>query len=704
MDKENNIVNELSRQKNNQSHAKVLEDIAYALDQASIVAITDRTGRIIYVNDLFTKISQYGLDELIGSTHRLINSKVHPRAFFKQMWSSIQKGDIWRGEVCNRAKDGTLYWVDTTIVPLLDEHEKPYQYIAIRTDITEKKKMEEEVRRNAELYKLITENTSDLVAVIDQQGLYKYVSPVHKQILQYRLEDLLGAPISSFIHEADQDLVSYSIQQVGIEKNGEVKAEFRFICANGDIKYMQTEMNLIVSPGDYYGNIVLAMQDVTSRKDSERMIRDLAYNDQLTSLLNRTSFRKQLSRELLHAQKEHQLSALVYVNVDRLRHINDTIGHDAGDYILTIIAKRLKEVLRGDEAIGRLAGDEFSFLIKDVQDENEAYAITTDVMEYLTEPIDVNGELQTITLSAGIAFYPKNAQSATELVVKSEKAMQVVKGQGGNGVELYKAGIASKSLERIVLENELRKSIQEQHFYLDYQPKFNLFTGELTGFEALVRWRHPELGMFAPDRFIPVAEETKLIIPLGEWILREACQQMREWQEKGYPSFRMAVNMSAVQIEDASVLTTIQTVLEETGVLPTQLEIELTESSFADRLEMRKIIQQIRKLGITIAIDDFGTGYSAFSYIKELPADTIKIDRSFVRDIHENDGSRAIVNAIITMADTVGLNVIAEGVEYEETAFTLRELGCREGQGYYFHKPSTPVQCEVLLEELMQRA
>ncbi|WP_186671464.1 GGDEF and EAL domain-containing protein [Sporosarcina sp. BP05] len=572
MQESNKMIKDLIRHDGSHSPEKMLRDIAYALDQSAIVAITDRTGKIVYVNELFTKIAQYSVEELVGVDHRIINSGFHPSSFFKEIWATIGGGNTWHGEICNKAKDGSFYWVDTTIVPFLNDNGKPFQYISIRYDIT---------------------------------------------------------------------------------KN----------------------------------------------KESERMIRDLAYNDQLTSLPNRTSFRKIFYREIEVAKKQGTNRAFVYMNIDRLRYVNDSLGHEVGDFILSVIAKRLKTILKDNTIIGRLSGDEFAFLLLDIQDTKHAEQLTKEVQQYIEEPIEVKDQMHTPSLSFGIALYPEHAKKPAELAMKAEKALSIARANGGGGCEMYQHGTASKTLDRILLENELRKSVHLGHLHLDYQPKVNLKTGELVGVEALVRWNHPDLGRIPPDKFIPVAEETKIIIPLGEWVLREACKQAKKWQASGYSPFRVAVNMSAVQLEEPTILHTIKTILDETGVTTGLIEIELTESAFADREDMQVRIREIRALGITVSIDDFGTGYSTFSYIKELPADTIKIDMSFVRDIHLNEDSRAIVKAIVTLADTVGLNVIAEGVEYEEQAVILMNLGCREGQGYYYSKPTSPDACEQFMRK-----
>lgn len=572
MHKNNKIIDNLIHHNGSHSPEKVLRDIAYALDKSAIVAITDQTGKILYVNELFTKIAQYSVEELVGTDHRIINSGYHPPKFFKDMWRTIGRGNKWRGEICNKTKSGKKYWVDTTIIPFLNDKGKPYQYISIRYDIT-------------------------------------------------------------------------------------------------------------------------------ARKEAERMVRNLAYNDQLTNLPNRTSFRNLLFEEVEEAKKNGETLAIVYLNIDRFRYVNDSLGNETGDYILSVLANRLKTILKEKHTIGRLSGDEFAFVFKYIRDEEHIEQITKELQQFLEEPIDVMGQSHILSLSLGIAIYPKHAKSSSELLMKAEKAISIVRAHGGGGYAMYQNGTASKSLERILLENELRKSIDLGQLHLDFQPKVNLKTQELAGVEALVRWDHPDLGRISPNKFIPVAEETKLILPLGEWVLRESCRQAKKWQNKGCKPFRIAVNMSTVQLEEPKIVNIIKDILNETGVTTNLIEIELTESAFANREDMRDKIREIRSLGIKVSIDDFGTGYSTFSYIKELPADNLKIDMSFVRDIHENEDSQAIVKAIVMMAETVGLNIIAEGIEYEEQVPILKELGCHEGQGYYYSKPVSSSECEQFMKK-----
>ncbi|WP_432353371.1 sensor domain-containing protein [Sporosarcina sp. A2] len=676
--------------------SQLLDDIVKALDNSAIVAITDRTGEIIYANEFFSTLSKYTQEELVGTNQRIVNSGFHPKSFFKKMWKTIGQGQIWQGEICNRAKDGSLYWVDTTIVPFLNEKGIPKQYISIRHDITEKKNIEDTLRKQAELYRLITENSGDYIAVLDAKGTIHYQSPSVEKLLGGQDQNVLNA----MVYE-DRVNVKNALNQVNQTDEHSALIEFRLTVNHNSILYMSGNLSRIESQGEFVGYNVLVMHDNTDLKKQEKLILDLSSSDQLTGLLNRRAFVKELFVEIERVTSSDELLGLVHMNIDKLRYANERFGHDRGDEILTKVAQRLTMHLN-DTVCGRIAGDEFAFVMSSGKSVDELFEWTVALQKVIEEPIEVAGQWYNPSVSCGLSVYPIHATEVPGWITTTEQAMQFVKEQGGSGSAIFVPDMYSKSLDRIILENELRKSVKEEHFILEYQPKVDLGKERVVGFEALVRWQHPDLGRIPPDKFIGLAEETKMIIPLGEWILTEAFQYAIYLQTISTTPMTVAINLSAVQLESPDLIPFIRSLLEKTGIAPAIIEMEVTESAFADRLEMSSTLRQLRDIGFVVSIDDFGTGFSSFSYIKEFPAETLKIDMSFVKDVETSENSRAIIKAIVTMADTAGMNVIAEGIETAEQAHIVKLLGCREGQGYFYSRPLAAIGIPEFLDRFSE--
>lgn len=677
-----------------------LADVKYALDQSTILAITDHKGIILRANEQFCRISKYERSELIGKDHRILNSGYHPKGFFKEMWSCIRSGQVWRGEIRNRAKDDSYYWVDTTIVPFKNQAGEIYQYLSIRSDITDRKQMEDELKRSEEKYRIIAENTSDIISIINLDGEFLYLSPSHKRVWEHTVPDEEINNLFEWIVEEDRDIFAYAIQHA-FSTRKEYMVECRINTQRNDVIWTESKINPIMDEEGNVTKLLLITRDVTDRKQSEETIHHLAYHDALTDLPNRRMYVQQLSKEMMQAKRFQSSLAVLFLDLDRFKDVNDSFGHDVGDMLLIEASKRLQACLKPGDVVARLGGDEFTIMQNQLLDRNEATALAEQIMYQLQRPFELDGHVFNVSCSIGIALYPQDGDNPEDLLKRADTALYTVKSRGKNGYDFFDPSMEAKSLERILMENEMRKAIEQEQFQIYYQPKIDIATSAMTGMEALVRWVHPELGIIPPNRFIPIAEETGMILALGEWILKQACKQNKNWHDQGY-TLKVSVNLSARQIYQKDLIEMIKDILQETKLSPHWLELEITESIFVKMEEATAVLQQIRDIGIQISIDDFGTGYSSFSYIKSLPVDTIKIDASFIRDIHHNQESQAIVKAIVTIAQSLNMNVIAEGIELHDQVAALKENGCDHGQGYLFSKPLPTDDFDQLLRQELQ--
>ena len=445
---------------------------------------------------------------------------------------------------------------------------------------------------------------------------------------------------------------------------------------------------------------------------SEARLRYLAYYDALTGLPNRELSLERLDRALHIAKRYSRVLAVLYVDIDRFKRINDTLGHSVGDALLKVVGERLGSSVRSTDSVaraaqedsiasvGRLAGDEFTLLLPEIECAADASIVARRILSAFEQPLTASGHELFVTPSIGIAVYPSDGQDAGTLLKNADMAMYHSKHEGRNGYHFYTASLMARTQEGLSLENKLRRALEREELFLHYQPKVQVRTGRVVGVEALLRWQHPELGLISPTKFIPLAEEMGLIVQVGEWVLRTACRQNKVWQAAGLPPMPVAVNISSHQFRHGNLLKTIPYILNESCLDASYLELELTETSImVDANSAITTLNELKKMGLKLSVDDFGTGYSSLNYLRQFPIDSLKIDRSFIRDMTKISEDSAITAAIIAMAHRLNLNVIAEGVETEEQLAFLKDYGCDEIQGHLFCKPLPFDEATRFLEE-----
>ncbi|BAU27961.1 diguanylate cyclase (GGDEF)-like protein [Aneurinibacillus soli] len=437
--------------------------------------------------------------------------------------------------------------------------------------------------------------------------------------------------------------------------------------------------------------------------ETEKMVNHLAYHDSLTDLPNRLLFNERIRTALMEYEQQNKNFAVFFFDLDRFKHVNDSLGHSIGDLLLQTVAKRLKECIKEPDIASRLGGDEFTILLVDMESMEDLEKKAQAIVDRLSEPYQLNGHEIYMTISMGISLYPEHGQTYHDLIMNADTALYYTKQTGRNGYTFYNNEMNEKSREKLSLGNDLHKALLHDNFLLYYQPQVDVQSGQIIGAEALIRWKHPEKGFISPAEFIPLAEENGLILQMGEWVLRTACQQNKAWQDAGYEPIRMSVNLSMHQFQQKNFIESILRTLEETGLQANYLELEVTESiAMYDIENVIKKLDILDKAGIHVSVDDFGTGYSSLNYLRRLPVHTLKIDQSFVRDINIDWDDTAIVNSIITLAHTLRMNVVAEGVETQEQFAFLKEHGCDRIQGYLVSPPVPAGQFEQLVKKTVE--
>ncbi|MFC4769424.1 putative bifunctional diguanylate cyclase/phosphodiesterase [Effusibacillus consociatus] len=559
---------------------------------------------------------------------------------------------------------------------------------------------EERLEESDQRYKSLYEHNPDAVYWYDLKGKFLGANPATQKILGYTTEDLGVTHIRSIVAKEDikKTIERFMEAARGVPQNYEIAAHHK----DGHRVELNVTNLPIVVRGKIVGVYGIA-KDITERKRAEELINHMAYHDALTELPNRRLFKDRLTMALAHAKRHNHRLAVMFLDMDRFKNINDTLGHAVGDTLLRLVAKRLTGCVRKSDTVARMGGDEFTILLSEIGQADDILKIARNILQELEQPFKLEGHEFRITASIGIALYPDDGDDSETLMKHADTAMYRAKESGKNNCQLYNSIMNEESLQQLVMENALRKALEREEFSIYYQPLVDTETGRISGFEALIRWEHPELGLLSPADFIPLAEATGLIGPISEWVLRKACTQNKAWQDAGFPPLQVSVNLSGCQLQE-ELVETVSGILAVTGLSPGYLQLEITEGNALQNInDCIERLNALKMLGVHIAIDDFGTGYSSLSYLKKFPIDTLKIDKSFVRDVTNDEYDAAIVSTIIGMARSLHLCVIAEGVETQAQLDFLRDQRCEAVQGYLFSRPLPVEECEKLLFKQMKR-
>ncbi|HEV7238905.1 MAG TPA: EAL domain-containing protein [Thermoanaerobaculia bacterium] len=629
-------------------------------------------GRMLECNDAMARILGYASREELMATSaaELYFSSAERDRFIDGV---RVEGGVRGVEVRLRRKDGMPVWVLESAHLVGDALEGTI------VDITDRKLAETALRDSEGRYRLMAENSTDLIARTTPNGIFVYASDALRSLLGYEPAEVIGTPIRALIHPDDRPLLRAIIPDA-VGRTFSYRAQRK----DGSFVWFESTSRALVDAGGQISEIISVSRDITERRRAEEQIEYQAYHDALTGLPNRLLFRDRLTIALAHAKRQQTALVVMFLDLDRFKIVNDTLGHSLGDGLLRVIAERLRSVLREGDTIARMGGDEFTVLLSDLKRTSDAAKIAQKLLESIAQPVRVEGHELYVTTSIGLAVYPNDGDTAELLLKNADSAMYRAKEMGRNSYQLCTPVMNTRAAERLSVENALRRAIEREELVLYFQPLVRLDTRETAGMEALLRWNRPGHGIVPPATFIGIAEESRLIVPIGEWVLREACREARTRN-----LLRVAVNLSPRQFQQSDLREVVARALDESGLDPRRLELEITESTAMFNTE-RSIatLAELRELGVSIALDDFGTGHSSLSYLRRFPIDRVKIDREFVAEIDKSRSNRAIVSAIVAMAHGLDLAVTAEGVETEAQVEFLREQKCEEVQGFLFGRPA----------------
>ena len=672
------------------------------------------TKRILETNEAFRKLFGYTVEDLEEMRiYQIVQDD--PASIDAHVRRNREQGSHDVGERRYRRKDGSL--VDVEVSGSIISYEgRDNVVLGIARDITERKKAEEELRAAETRYRALVEQVPAALYTADfaDPPALIYASPRYEELAGYGLQDHLDAPAlwSKTIHPEDREWVLAENRQVNLSGDP-FEVEYRMVHRDGHVVWVQDASYVLKDARGLPLHRQGFMLDVTERKELEEQLEHKAFHDSLTSLPNRALFMDRLAHALAGTERDEESLAVLFLDLDNFKVVNDSLGHGEGDALLVEVARKLRSILRPGDTAARLGGDEFCILLEDVYGEGEALRVVERLREAFYVPIHVDEQEVHVSASVGIALGSgaayRQGKGAEALLRDADLAMYEAKSRGKNKHVVYDPSMNARARARLKKENDLRHAVERDELVVHYQPKVDLHSGSILGFEALVRWDSPMRGIVPPDEFITLAEETSLIFPIGRWVLEEACRQATRWQEEygdGEDALSVAVNVSARQLqqEQGGIVAEVERVLAMTGLAPRCLHLEITESVLMEDVPQNiSTLAELRALGVHVEIDDFGTGYSSLAYLKRFPVDGLKMDKSFIDKLDSDEESAAIVEAMVSLARALNLRVIAEGVETPAQLARLRFLGCDVGQGYYFGRPVEALAATGILETVLSR-
>ncbi len=653
-----------------------------------------------YVSDGIYDITGYTAAEFVAGSV-VAEEIIHAddRASTREaITSAVSRREPYTVEYRVITRRGETKWVWEQGEGIADENDVVIALEGFISDVTERKRAEQALGESEERFRDLFENARDAMFSYDLRGRMLSANQRAAEISGYAIDELLSLNIS--------EIVAKDFHVIGAEAlkrtfNGDnAPYELEIVAKAGHRIPIEITSRIILGRRGEPRTVQAIGRDVTDRKLAEETIRRLAYHDALTDLPNRALFEDRLQVALAQARRQNEQLAVMFLDLDSFKVVNDTLGHGAGDKLLQCVGRDLASMVRDGDTVARVGGDEFTLLLAGIEGPDDAIDVAKRILECLRQSRVINGTEFRTTGSVGITTYPADGDDGETLLRNADTAMYRAKERGRDRYQLYTAAMNVTMMERLAVEQDLRHALVRNELRLFYQPIVSVETGLVTGAEALIRWRHPERGLVLPDDFIPLAEETGLILEIGEWVLREACRQIVDWRKQGLGVELVAVNLSARQLQQEDLVARVGGIIRESGVLPSLIQLEITEGAVLKNVDYAiTMLQQLGEMGFEIALDDFGTGYSSLTYLKRFPIDGVKIDRSFVRDLEHDASDATIVSTVIAMADNLHLNVIAEGVETEQQLEFLRQRGCSEYQGYLFSRPVPPEEFAALLRK-----